>query len=160
MLEAVIAFAIVGQLIPSSPISLLSHISTPAQTSTLPHLLTKREVLPVCLPASPHPSHPAFFIPPVCVFLHPSSQIQLLRLAMLAVMSRRVPVWPTLDCLTSHVNSSVVLVPRPGNPSATRFWLRYWSTTHKKPYCFLLSLVGKMYFCTLRIQQSPIDASR
>ena len=61
-------------------------------------------------------------------------------LAKLAIMSGRVPVWPTVDCSAGYaagIPQDMMKTPL----EVPRGWFPYWSHSWKKIHCFRASLV-------------------
>ena len=88
---------------------------------------SSRWSLPACLPLTPPLSPLAL-------------QLLLQWLAKLAIMSGRVPVWPTVDCSVGYaagIPQEMMKTPL----EVPRGWFPYWSHSWKKVHCFRNSLV-------------------
>ena len=73
------------------------------------------------------------------------AQIMMQWLAKLAIISGRVPVWPTVDCSASYAIGNDVKAPK-GEPSPRGTaipddWLPYWSRSWKKAHCYFIHLM-------------------
>jgi hypothetical protein len=73
------------------------------------------------------------------------TQIMMQWLAKLAIISGRVPVWPTVDCSASYAIGRNFSAPQ-GEPSLRGTevpddWLPYWSRSWKKVHCYFMPLL-------------------
>lgn len=68
------------------------------------------------------------------------NQIAMQSLAKLAIMSGRVPVWPTVDCSVSYADGRNQSELQRGPPEVPQSWIPYWSHSWKSVHCYFMSL--------------------
>ena len=69
-----------------------------------------------------------------------STQIKMQWLAKLAIMSGRVPVWPTVDCSVSYADGRNQSLLQSEPPAVPESWIPYWSHSWKKVHCYFMPL--------------------
>ena len=62
------------------------------------------------------------------------------QLAKLAIMSGRVPVWPTVDCSVSYADGRNQSFLQSEPPEVPQSWIPYWSHSWKKVHCYFMPL--------------------
>ena len=62
-------------------------------------------------------------------------------LAKLAVMSGRVPVWPSVDCSVNFAAGRPQSDLQSGPSEVPLNWIPYWSHSWKKVHCYYMPLM-------------------